>query len=102
MKAINLTPEAQTVIARLMLRGLGEMHERNLRQTNGLETLGVLAMRMLVGSEQVHLPVLITEAVNNLEPDVGLSIQSVRESLEALFRDTTEMRSAGITFHTVQ
>ena len=102
MKAINLTPEAQTVLARLMLRGLGEMHQRTLRETTGLETLGVLAMRMLVGAEQVQLPVLITEAINNLEPEAGLSIQSVREGLEILYRDPPEMHTAGITFHTVQ
>lgn len=103
MKVIDMTPEAQKAIAQLMLRSLGELNGRSLRETSGLETLGVLAMRMLVAAEQVQLPVLITEAINQVSDEaLPVSLTAVREGLTVMFSGKDNLVNTGITLHTLQ
>jgi hypothetical protein len=98
-----MSPSAQKALAGLMLRSLGELHGRALSQTSGLETLGVLAMRMLVAAEQVPLQPLITQAIDALDTEnLPVSLVAVREGLTTMFDSRDSLERAGITMHTLQ
>lgn len=102
MKAIDLSPAASKALSSLMLQGLGELNGRSLQQATGLETLGVLALRMLVAAEAITLPALVTEAVEQVsESALPVSLSAVRESMQSLFDQKEHLETIGITFHTI-
>lgn len=102
MKAIDMTPAAAKALSTLLLQGLGELNGRSLQQATGLETLGVLAIRMLVASEQLELQSLIVEALNRVsESEVPVSLSTVRESLQVLFDSKDHLAQIGVTFHSI-
>ena len=103
MKYMDMQPLMRKGLVELLTQGVGELNGRTLQQTSALETLGVVAIRMLVAAEVLHLPGLIEEACDiAVKRDLPISEAALRESLEKAYGGEEHLTRAGCTFHTLQ
>ena len=105
MKRIALNEKAEKGMAQLMVRALSEIGPRVMGQLTALETLGVVAMRMLVGSGAIQLEPLVSKGLDFLAQDEEVPPQAlavVKANLELAYDNEPELAVSGITFHGVQ
>ena len=103
MRYMDMKPMMRKGLVELLTQGVGELNGRSLQQTSALETLGVVAIRMLVAAELIQLPELIEEACEiAAKRDLPVSEAALRESLEKAYAGEEHLARAGCTFHTLQ
>lgn len=83
----------------MMAGALREMDGRMISQASDLETLGIIATRMLFCAGALQGPAMLEKALDEAAK-LDLSMGSARRDLERLFlRD--EFAEMGISFHTL-
>lgn len=86
----------------MMLAGWLDMQGRTVSEANDLETLGMVAVRMLFASGALQGPLLIEAAVKQAaERDLPVGLPQVRRELERMFEAGDDFARMGVTFHTL-
>lgn len=105
MKAIDMTDQAAKGFAQLMVRGLGEIGSRSAEELTSLETLALVATRLLVGIGAISLEKMTDLGitfVSELDQSTPRQLLPLRENLSIAYNNEEELRATGITFHTFQ
>jgi len=105
VKAIDFSDQAHKEFARLLVYAVAEMSQTESEKMSNLELLGVLSIRMLVGSQAIDMTKLTDTALSYAAEQEGVSARAILnlpDSFKKLFANLDELGEAGISFHTVQ
>lgn len=103
MKHMDMTERARRDLVFMLLKSLGEVHDRNLNEVNYLEKIGVIGIRALIGVEALSLTQIFSDAASLIEENqMSVDFDEVKVLLTEAFGNLEELKQAGITFHTLQ
>jgi hypothetical protein len=103
---VDMDKDALRSFALMMVSGTRELGAASTegRILNGLESLGLIATRLLVSSQVIDFPSLVEAAVEGIaktEAPLG-TLPAVRENLAVAYDNTPYLNSCGITLHSIQ
>lgn len=101
-KAIHLQPKTELYFVTMMLDGYEAMIGRRMADASALETLGMVATRMLFASGALNGPDMMEKAMLAAQGrEIGMT-PGLREDLEKLYGRADDFAQVGVTFHTEQ